>query len=233
MFLSIIFVKTPPKVSTPRDNGVTSSSNRSVTSPVITAACIAAPTATHSIGSKPRSGDLFKICSTNLCTSGILVIPPIRIILSIPVGVSFASSSAFNMVRSVFWTIGCARDSSLVRVKVRCKCLGPALSDVIKGKSMSVLIKVVSSIFAFSAASLSLVIPILSFLTSTPVCLLNSSKTYSITALSTSVPPNCVSPLVDKTWKTPLPKSITVTSWVPPPKLNTRIFISFSSLSTP
>src|SRR6266571_5070848 len=34
-----------------------------------------------------------------------------------------------------------------------------------------------------------------------------------------SVPPVCVSPLVDRTWKTPPPKSINVTSWVPPPKL--------------
>ena len=37
-----------------------------------------------------------------------------------------------------------------------------------------------------------------------------------------SVPPNCVSPEVDLTSKTPSEKSITVTSNVPPPKSKTR-----------
>ena len=48
-----------------------------------------------------------------------------------------------------------------------------------------------------------------------------------------SVPPKFVSPDVLITSKTPLPISIIVTSRVPPPKSNTRIFISFLVLSNP
>ena len=44
------FVDTPPRVSIPRDKGVTSRSNTSVTSPARTAPCNAAPTATASSG---------------------------------------------------------------------------------------------------------------------------------------------------------------------------------------
>ena len=48
-----------------------------------------------------------------------------------------------------------------------------------------------------------------------------------------SVPPSWVSPLVDTTSNTPSPKSIIVTSRVPPPRSNTIIFWSFSDLSRP
>ena len=50
MFLGIIRVVTPPKVSTPKDRGVTSNNNISLTSPARTPACTAAPTATTSSG---------------------------------------------------------------------------------------------------------------------------------------------------------------------------------------
>ena len=101
VFLSMILVKTRPRVSMPRDNGVTSRSSRSFTSPVSTPPCMAAPVATHSIGSTPLSGCRPIISSTNFCTRGILVIPPIKIILSMFLGVSFASSRAFMSVFSV------------------------------------------------------------------------------------------------------------------------------------
>ena len=52
-------------------------------------------------------------------------------------------------------------------------------------------------------------------------------------ALSISVPPNCVSPEVLITSKTPPPISIIVTSKVPPPKSKTRIFMSSFALSRP
>ncbi|KHO53479.1 MAG: hypothetical protein QT04_C0004G0012 [archaeon GW2011_AR11] len=55
---SMSFVKTPPRVSMPRLNGVTSSSRMSLTSPASTPACMAAPWATHSIGSTPLSAGL-------------------------------------------------------------------------------------------------------------------------------------------------------------------------------
>lgn len=50
VFLGIIFVKTPPKVSIPKDNGVTSKSNTSFTSPFNTPPWTAAPIATASSG---------------------------------------------------------------------------------------------------------------------------------------------------------------------------------------
>lgn len=46
VFLGVIFVVIPPSVSTPNDNGVTSRSKISFTSPPNTPACTAAPTAT-------------------------------------------------------------------------------------------------------------------------------------------------------------------------------------------
>jgi hypothetical protein len=46
-------VKTPPKVSIPRERGVTSRSRMSLTSPVNTAPWIAAPMATASSGFTP------------------------------------------------------------------------------------------------------------------------------------------------------------------------------------
>lgn len=50
VFLLISLVKTPPRVSIPRDRGVTSSSSTSVTSPASTPPWMAAPMATASSG---------------------------------------------------------------------------------------------------------------------------------------------------------------------------------------
>ena len=58
VFLSIKVVDTPPKVSIPNDNGVTSKRTKSLISPANTPPWIAAPIDTHSIGSIPRSIDL-------------------------------------------------------------------------------------------------------------------------------------------------------------------------------
>ena len=101
------------------------------------------------------------------------------------------------------------------------------------GRLISVSITVESSIFAFSAASRTLVIAVLSWDRSIPSFFLNSSTTKSMTALSMSVPPRCVSPDVLITSNTPPPMSIIVTSRVPPPKSKTRIFMSFFALSRP
>ena len=51
-------VMTPPRVSTPSDSGVTSSSTTSFTSPASTPAWMAAPTATTSSGLTPLCGSL-------------------------------------------------------------------------------------------------------------------------------------------------------------------------------
>ncbi len=79
---SISFVNTPPIVSIPNDNGVTSSNTISCTSPVNTPPCTAAPIATTSSGLTPLCGSLpvaFLIAST---TAGIRVEPPTKITLS-------------------------------------------------------------------------------------------------------------------------------------------------------
>ena len=76
VFLSINFVNTPPYVSIPNDNGVTSSNTKSLTSPESTPPCIAAPIATHSSGFIPLSGSFPVIFLTASCTAGTLVEPP-------------------------------------------------------------------------------------------------------------------------------------------------------------
>lgn len=58
VFRSMIFVITPPRVSTPSDKGVTSSSRTSLTSPLSTPAWIAAPRATTSSGLTLMLGSL-------------------------------------------------------------------------------------------------------------------------------------------------------------------------------
>ena len=148
--------------------------------------------------------------------------------------VSFASSSAFNIEGLHFSTIGLINSSSLERVILNSKFLAPEDGSCeINGKLTSVSITVDNSIFAFSEASLILVIAVESELRSTPSFFLNSSTIKSIRTLSISVPPNWVSPDVLRTSKTPPPISIIVTSNVPPPKSKTRIFISCLALSNP
>ncbi len=60
VFRSMSTVDTPPRVSMPRESGVTSSSNRSLTSPESTPAWMAAPMATTSSGFTPLCGSLPK-----------------------------------------------------------------------------------------------------------------------------------------------------------------------------
>ena len=89
---------------------------------------------------------------------------------------------------------------------------------VMKGRLMSLVWALESSIFAFSAASLTRWMACVSFERSMPVWFLNSWKSQFITAWSTSSPPSIVSPLVAFTSKTPSPMSSTEMSKVPPPK---------------
>ena len=83
VFFSMIFVKTPPCVSTPSESGVTSSSSTSSTSPFSTPPWIAAPIATTSSGFTPFCGFLPKISATFSWTRGMRVMPPTRITSSI------------------------------------------------------------------------------------------------------------------------------------------------------
>ena len=147
---------------------------------------------------------------------------------------NFASSNALIIEGLHFSTIGPINPSNFALVILNSRFLAPAEGSCeINGKFMSVSITVDNSIFAFSQASLILVIAVESEVRSIPSFFLNSSTTKSIRTLSISVPPNLVSPEVLRTSKTPPPISIIVTSNVPPPKSKTSIFISCFSLSKP
>ena len=77
---SMIFVMSPPIVSTPRDSGVTSRSRTSFISPLIMAAWMAAPMATTSSGLTVMLGSLPPVSRrTSACTAGMRVEPPTRI----------------------------------------------------------------------------------------------------------------------------------------------------------
>ena len=91
---SMILVKTPPRVSMPRDRGVTSSRRTSFTSPLSTPAWMAAPTATTSSGLTPLWGSLPKISLTFSCTLGMRVMPPTRMTSSMSLAVALASFKA-------------------------------------------------------------------------------------------------------------------------------------------
>ena len=150
-------VDTPPKVSIPNDNGVTSKRTKSLISPANTPPWIAAPIDTHSIGSIPRSIVLPMNFSTYFCTIGILVGPPTRMILSMSDLLILASSNACCIGFPDFLTMSSTNSSNLALVRLTIKFLGdPSLPIVMNGKFTSVVKVVDNSIFAFSAASLNL-----------------------------------------------------------------------------
>ena len=130
VFFSISLVITPPRVSMPRDRGVTSSSNRSLTSPPNTPAWMAAPTATASSGFTSLRGSRPKNSCTFFCTSGMRVWPPTRITSSISEAATPASLSTVRQGSIVRSTSSSSRDSSLARVKRMFMCLGPPASAV-------------------------------------------------------------------------------------------------------
>ena len=109
-------------------------------------------------------------------------------------------------------------DSNLARVSFTLRCLGPVWSAVRKGRLISVSMVLESSIFAFSAASLSRWRTILSLLTSMPESFLNSVISQSMIRWSMLSPPRWVSPLVASTSTTFSPTSRMEMSKVPPPK---------------
>ena len=146
-------VNTPPRVSIPRERGVTSRSTTSLTSPLRTAAWIAAPTATTSSGLTPLFGSLPKILCTRSCTVGMRVMPPTRITSSISPGARPASLSAWRQGPSVLSTRSEQSASSLERLSLMLRCFGPCWSAVMNGRLISVSMVVESSHLAFSAAS--------------------------------------------------------------------------------
>ena len=124
-------VITPPSVSMPRDSGVTSRSRTSLTSPARTPAWMAAPTATTSSGLTPLWGSLPpKISLTASTTAGMRVMPPTRMTSSMSAGLRPASLSAARTGFVVLSMRSATRSSSLARVSVITRCLGPPASAV-------------------------------------------------------------------------------------------------------
>ena len=228
-------MQTPPRVSIPKDNGVTSRRTTFLSlpnSPARTPPWIAAPTETHSSGLIPFEGSLPRISRIAFWTAGIREEPPTRIILSM----SFPSSPASFIAKRVGPIVRSTRSrvssSNFARVKVKSKCFGPLASAVINGRLMFVCVIELNSIFAFSAASIKRCALILSAERSIPLSRLNSSTIQSIIFLSKSSPPRWVSPFVAWTSKVPSEISRIETSNVPPPKSKTRT-VSSVSLSKP
>ena len=116
VFFSIIGVITPPRVSIPSVNGVTSRSNTSDLSPLSTAPCVAAPKATASSGLISFLASLPKKSATTFCTIGILVWPPTNMTSSISLAPNLASFKAVFTGSMLLLTRSPTRDSSLARV---------------------------------------------------------------------------------------------------------------------
>ena len=218
VFREMSGVITPPSVSIPSESGVTSSRRRSFTSPVSTAPCTAAPTATTSSGLTPLCGSFPKSCFTASCTFGMRVWPPTRMTSLMSFWLTPASCMACRHGPRVRSTRSATSASSLARVSVSTRCLGPLASAVMKGRLISVCSVVDSSHFAFSAASFNRWSAMRSFRRSIPCSFLNSPEIQSMTRWSKSSPPRWVSPLVALTSKTPSPISRIEISKVPPPR---------------
>ena len=156
VFLAISTVITPPKVSKPKDKGVTSKSRTSFTSPCRMPACTAAPSATTSSGLMFLCGSLPKSFLTASCMAGMRVCPPTKITSLISLNLKPASATAVRVCSMDFSISGRTKSSSLALVKRIKKCLGPLASVVINGMLISVSKTEESSCLAFSAASFSL-----------------------------------------------------------------------------
>ncbi len=215
---SISLVQMPPKVSMPKDSGVTSSSSTSLTSPPRTPAWMAAPIATTSSGLTPLCGSLPKSFLTSSWMAGMRVWPPTSTTSSTSPAARPASARAWRTGPVVFSTRSSTSCSSLARLRVMFRCLGPLESAVMKGRLTSVCITVESSCLAFSAASLRRCKAMRSWRRSMPCSFLNSSASQLMMRWSKSSPPRWVSPLVDLTSNTPSPSSRMEMSKVPPPR---------------
>ena len=228
----IIFVITPPRVSTPSDNGVTSNNRISLISPAKIPAWIAAPIATTSSGLTVWFGFLPVKDSTNAWIAGIRVDPPTNTTSFMSDLSKRASFSAFSTgIRhlEIKFSPNFSKVSLVNSVSI---CFGPVASAVINGKEIFVFSTVDNSIFAFSAASVKRCKAWISFDKSIPSFCLNWLINQLTKTLSKSSPPKFVSPAVERTSKIPSPTSKIETSNVPPPKSKTKI-VSFCFLSNP
>ena len=224
---------TPPNVSIPSDNGVTSSNSTSFTSPVRTPPCIDAPIATTSSGLTPFDGSFLKKSLTMFWIAGIRVEPPTKITSSISLTPIPASLNALRHGSIVAWIRSSHNCSNLALDSLRTRCLGPVCVAVIYGRLISVSVDDDNSIFAFSAASFNLCNDIGSLRRSMPSSFMNSCASQLMILSSKSSPPRCVLPFVDFTSKTPSPNSRIEISNVPPPRSYTATLTSLFFLSRP
>ena len=132
---SMILVHTPPRVSMPRDSGVTSSSSRPLTSPPRTPPWMAAPMATHSSGLMPLKGSLpVKLFDRFLHRGNTGGTAHQQYLVNFggfqarireaPCAPGPWSASTRSAVSSL----------NFARVRVISKCLGPVASAVMKGR---------------------------------------------------------------------------------------------------
>mmetsp|Transcript_73575 Transcript_73575/g.195576 ORF Transcript_73575/g.195576 Transcript_73575/m.195576 type:complete len:226 (-) Transcript_73575:157-834(-) len=130
-------VDTPPRVSTPKERGVTSSRTMSLTSPARTPACTAAPTATTSSGFTLWLGDLPPQRSlAKVWIEGIRVEPPTSTISSMSLEESLASFMACSTGVRQRLMRSPASCSNLALESVSSMCLGPVASAVMKGREI-------------------------------------------------------------------------------------------------
>ena len=130
VFLVIILVITPPKVSMPSDKGVTSSSKTSLRSPESTWPWMAAPTATASSGLTSLRGSLPNNSFTLSCTLGMRVMPPTKMTSWMSDTLTPASLIAMRQGAIVRSISSSTRASSLARVSLMFRCFGPLASAV-------------------------------------------------------------------------------------------------------
>ena len=153
---------------------------------------------------------------------GIRVPPPTKTISSMSRGVNPASRKACLTGSRNRLTSSLHKASNCDRVRRVSMCFGPSSVAVMKGKLISVTFTPESSILAFSAASVRRWRDWRSRRRSMPSFSKNCSASQLTIVISKSPPPSWVSPLVDRTSKTPSPTSRMDTSNVPPPKSKTR-----------
>mmetsp|Transcript_12232 Transcript_12232/g.27785 ORF Transcript_12232/g.27785 Transcript_12232/m.27785 type:complete len:383 (-) Transcript_12232:588-1736(-) len=229
VFRGMIFVITPPSVSSPRLSGVTSRSTMSLTSPARTPPCTAAPSATTSSGFTVTFGSRPVSERTRACTAGMRVDPPTSTISSMSFLSNVASSIAFLTGVIVFLNRSLFSSSKRARVSGSDRST-PSTRFSISTRTWCCVDR---ARFARSHSRRSFCSARLSVDTSFEYFLLMSLRKYSITRWSKSSPPRWVSPFVDTTSKTPLSIVSTDTSNVPPPRSKTRMFFSPPFLSSP
>mmetsp|Transcript_8059 Transcript_8059/g.18960 ORF Transcript_8059/g.18960 Transcript_8059/m.18960 type:complete len:277 (-) Transcript_8059:965-1795(-) len=190
VFRAIRTVATPPKVSTPRDRGVTSKSTMSLTSPARTPAWTAAPTATTSSGFTLWLGCLPPTSSfARFWMAGMRVDPPTSTISLMSLTLSLASFIACSTGVRQRLMRSAAICSNLALESDSSMCFGPVLSAVMKGRETLASCTPESSTLAFSAASVSRCRACLSFRRSMPSLCLKPSASQSTIFLSKSSPP--------------------------------------------